>query len=69
VAKRRRRRDFHAELIRLAWLALADAFDLRRMQAEHPQIGACRRASDRPQLLVLGMNAPRQRERRGEQRV
>ncbi len=38
VRERRRDRDLHAELVRLVRLAFADAFDLRRMQAEDAQI-------------------------------
>jgi len=40
----------------------ANAFDLRRMQAEDAQVGAWRLASDGAQILVLGVNAARQHE-------
>src|SRR5580704_19350271 len=47
-------------------LPFADAFHFRRVQAEDPQIGPFRRAIDGAQVVVLGMNAAGQHERRCE---
>src|SRR4029077_20721747 len=62
MLQRRRHRRLDAELIRLVRLAFANAFDLRRMQAEDAQVGAWRLAPDGAQILVLGVNAASQHE-------
>src|ERR1700704_2588472 len=62
MLQRRRHRRLDAKLIRLVRLAFANAFDLRRMQAEDAQVGAWRLAPDGAQILVLRVNAARQHE-------
>ncbi len=43
-------------------LALADAFNLRRVQAENPQVCLGRCAFEATQVLVLGLDAAGQHE-------